>query len=108
MLACLAEHSQSKLLIIQGFMYRAHESEKKILLKMAKLFKAIYRFKAISIKIPMAFFFHRTRTNNPKICMEPQKTSNSQSKLEKEKQNWMYSRLPVILQRCIKYGSTQK
>ena len=28
--------------------------------------------------------FHRTRTNNFKICMEIQKTSNSQSNLEKE------------------------
>ena len=28
--------------------------------------------------------FHRTRTNNFKICMEIQKTSNSQSSLEKE------------------------
>ena len=28
--------------------------------------------------------FHRTRTNNFKICMETQKTPNSQSSLEKE------------------------
>ena len=28
--------------------------------------------------------FHRTRTNNFKICMETQKTSNSQSNLEKK------------------------
>ena len=33
--------------------------------------------------------FHRTRTNNPKTCMEPQKTVNNQSDLEKE-QNWRY------------------
>ena len=32
--------------------------------------------------------FHRTRTNNFEICMEIQKTSNSQSNLEKEKWNW--------------------
>ena len=31
--------------------------------------------------------FHRTRTNKPKIWMEPQKITNSQSNLEKEKQN---------------------
>ena len=36
--------------------------------------------------------FHRTR-NNPKICMEPQKTSNSQSNLEKEEQSWWYHSL---------------
>ena len=32
--------------------------------------------------------FHRTRTNNFTICMEIQKTSNSQSNLEKEEGNW--------------------
>ena len=32
--------------------------------------------------------FHRTRTNNFEICMEIQKTSNSQSNLEKEEWNW--------------------
>ena len=34
--------------------------------------KAIYRFNAISIKIPSAFFFCGTRMNNFKICMETQ------------------------------------
>ena len=29
---------------------------------------------------------HRARTNNPKICIEPEKTPNSQSNLEKENQ----------------------
>ena len=32
--------------------------------------------------------FHRTRTNNFIICMEIQKTLNSQSNLEKEEWNW--------------------
>ena len=32
--------------------------------------------------------FHRTRTNNSTICMEIQKTLNSQSNLEKEEWNW--------------------
>ena len=32
--------------------------------------------------------FHRARTNNFKICMEIQTTSNSQSNLEKEEWNW--------------------
>ena len=31
---------------------------------------------------------HRARTNNCTICMEIQKTSNSQSDLEKEEWNW--------------------
>ena len=39
-----------------------------------------------------AFFtnsiLHRARTNNFTICMEKQKTSNSQSDLEKEEWNW--------------------
>ena len=32
--------------------------------------------------------FQRARTNNLTICMEIQKTSNSQSNLEKEEWNW--------------------
>ena len=32
--------------------------------------------------------FHRTRTKNFTICMETQKTQNSQSNLEKEKWSW--------------------
>ena len=32
--------------------------------------------------------FHRTGTNNFTICMETQKTANSQSNLEKEEWNW--------------------
>ena len=32
--------------------------------------------------------FHRTTTKNCIICMETQKTPNSQSNLEKEKQSW--------------------
>ena len=32
--------------------------------------------------------FQRTRTNNFTICMEIQKTLNSQSNLEKEEWNW--------------------
>ena len=51
------------------------------------ILQAIYRFSAIPIKLPMAFF-HRTRPKNFLICMETQKTSNSQSNLEKEKRSW--------------------
>ena len=32
--------------------------------------------------------FHRTRTKDFTVCMETQKTPNSQSNLEKEKQSW--------------------
>ena len=53
--------------------------------KMSILLKAIYQcnpYKATK------GIFHRARINNFTICMEIQKTSNSQSNLEKEEWNW--------------------
>ena len=49
--------------------------------------------------------FHRARTNNFTICMEIQKSSNSQSYLEKEEWNWRNQ--PAWLQALLQSHSYQ-
>lgn len=54
------------------------------IVKMFILPKGIYKFSSIPIKIAIAFFSHRNRTNNPKAYMEPWKNPNSKNNLDKE------------------------
>lgn len=52
--------------------------------------KAIYRFRVIAIKSPMAFLTEIEK-NTPKICMTPQKTPHSQSSPEQEERKRQYT-----------------
>ena len=71
---------------IDGEIYHVHGSEESIYWKWVYYPKQTVD--SVQSLSSYQWYSHRTRTNNFTICVEIQKTSNSQSNLEKEEWNW--------------------
>lgn len=77
------------------------------IIKTSTLPRTIYRFTAVPIKIPVAFFIVKEK-NHPKLSMEPQKTQMAKVICREEEQSWRQQArwLQAILQSYSNQNST--